>query len=472
MVFHVLTLFPDMIRDGCNNSILKRAMAKNLIQINAVDIRDYTQDKHGKVDDYTYGGGAGMLMQAQPVSDAWKAVAGSRGNADQNGERLRTVYVTPQGYPFTQTMAEEFAQEEEIVFLCGHYEGIDERVLEEIVTDRVSIGDYVLTGGELPAMVMIDAISRLVPGVLNNEESAQTESFHNDLLEYPQYSRPEVWHGKKVPEELLSGDHKKIEKWRIQQAEERTKKYRPDLYAKYQERQKLIKLLMKHKKENVYMIDNLNRGVAEVLFSQGDQVVAYNRESDIYEICCDSLEMGKKLMEYVPESCRLLLHNCEELNEYLTAEQGFAVHASCYQCVYTQHTSLPVAYKDIRRFSMDDLEYAVQNYKDGDERYLRSRIQKGELFGVWVEGKLSGFAGMHDDGSLGLLYIDPEYRRRKLGTSMSSFLVNKALERGGIPYAHIRVENEASMKMQEKMGLYTGARKVFWLGRTPDGQNR
>lgn len=225
MKFHVLTLFPDMIREGLNTSITGRAVANNLISIDAVNIRDYTIEKHKKVDDYPYGGGAGMLMQAQPVFDAHRHVAGDK--------KIRTIYVTPQGPTFTQKMAEEFAKEDELIFLCGHYEGIDERVLEEVVTDYVSIGDYVLTGGELPAMVMIDAISRLVPGVLNNDVSAEFESFQDDLLEYPQYSRPETWNGKKVPEILLSGHHANIEKWRLQQSILRTKERRPDLYEKW-----------------------------------------------------------------------------------------------------------------------------------------------------------------------------------------------------------------------------------------------
>ena len=182
MKFHILTLFPEMVQQGLATSILGRAAEKDLISIDAVNIRDYTQDKHGKVDDYTYGGGAGMLMQAQPVYDAYRVVAGDR--------KVRCVYLTPQGAPFTQKKARELSGEEELVLLCGHYEGIDERVLEEVVTDYISIGDYVLTGGELAAMVVVDAVARLVPGVLNNDESAETESFHNDLLEYPQYSRP------------------------------------------------------------------------------------------------------------------------------------------------------------------------------------------------------------------------------------------------------------------------------------------
>ncbi|MBQ8327237.1 MAG: tRNA (guanosine(37)-N1)-methyltransferase TrmD [Lachnospiraceae bacterium] len=234
MEFHVLTLFPEMVLDGLNTSILKRAIEKEQIKINAINIRDYTTDKHKKVDDYTYGGGAGMLMQAQPVYDAYCDVVNKRKKRD----RVRVVYVTPQGKVFDQKMAEQFASEEDLVILCGHYEGIDERVLEEIVTDYVSIGDYVLTGGELPAMVMIDAIARLVPGVLNNDESASTESFAGNLLEYPQYSRPEEWNGKRVPEVLLSGNHKKIAEWRLEQSKIRTKERRPDLYEKYEKEEK------------------------------------------------------------------------------------------------------------------------------------------------------------------------------------------------------------------------------------------
>lgn len=231
MRFHILTLFKDMVTDGLNTSILGRAIEKNLIELNVVDIRDYTLDKHKKVDDYPYGGGAGMLMQAQPVYDAYQAVL--REITAKTDKKPRVVYVTPRGTTFSQEMAREFAQEEDLVILCGHYEGIDERVLEEIVTDYVSIGDYVLTGGELPAMVMVDCISRLVPGVLNNAASSVDESFSDGLLEYPQYSRPEVWNGKKVPDVLLSGHHANIEKWRHEQALEMTKKHRPDMYEEY-----------------------------------------------------------------------------------------------------------------------------------------------------------------------------------------------------------------------------------------------
>ena len=226
MNYHVLTLFPEMIENGMNTSITGRAITKGLLSLEAINIRDFAFNKHQKVDDYPYGGGAGMLMQAEPVYLSYESIA------ERIGRKPRVIFLTPQGKTFNQDMAKEFALEEDLVFLCGHYEGIDERVLEEIVTDYVSIGDYVLTGGELPAMVMMDSISRMVPGVLNNQESGETESFSGNLLEYPQYSRPEEWHGKKVPEVLLSGHHANVDKWRREQSIIRTAKWRLDLLPK------------------------------------------------------------------------------------------------------------------------------------------------------------------------------------------------------------------------------------------------
>ena len=223
MNYHVLTLFPDMVRDGLCTSIIGRAVEKGILSVEAINIRDYTREKHGHVDDAPYGGGAGMVMQAAPVCEAYEALCA------RLGKRPRVLYMTPQGKVFNQSIARELAGEEELVFLCGHYEGIDERALEMIVTDYLSAGDYVLTGGELPAMVMIDCISRLIPGVLNNDVSAEIESFHDNLLEYPQYTRPEVYEGRQVPEVLLSGHHKNIEIWRRQQSIRRTLERRPDL---------------------------------------------------------------------------------------------------------------------------------------------------------------------------------------------------------------------------------------------------
>lgn len=223
MRFHVLTLFPEMIEQGFASSITGRAMEKGILELSAVNIRDYAVNKHMRVDDYPYGGGAGMVMQAEPVCRCYEDVSA------KIGHKSRVIYLTPQGRVFNQHMAEEFAKEEDLIFLCGHYEGIDERVLEEIVTDPVSIGDYVLTGGELPSLVMMDAISRLVPGVLGNDDSAVGESFAGSLLEYPQYSRPAVWRDKEVPQVLLSGHHANVEAWRREQSVIRTAKWRPDL---------------------------------------------------------------------------------------------------------------------------------------------------------------------------------------------------------------------------------------------------
>lgn len=223
MRFHIMTLFPEMIMSGLSESVIGRAQRTGLISVNAVNIRDFSKDKHLHVDDYPYGGGAGMVMQPDPIFDCYQSVT-----ADMT-KKPRVIYMTPQGRVFSQEIAKELAMEEELVFLCGHYEGVDERILDEIVTDHLSIGDYVLTGGELPAMVMIDAISRFVPGVLNNKDSAAGDSFHDGLLEYPQYTRPEVFHGQPVPEVLLSGHHANIEKWRRQQSLKRTFERRPDL---------------------------------------------------------------------------------------------------------------------------------------------------------------------------------------------------------------------------------------------------
>lgn len=232
MNFHVLTLFPEMIQQGLGTSITGRAIDKGLISVNTVNIRDFSEDKHNRVDDYPYGGGAGMVIQAEPVFKSYGYLANhikmSKGESEAYS-KPRVIYMTPQGSVFNQSMAKELAQEEDLIFLCGHYEGIDERVLEMIVTDHISIGDYVLTGGELPVMVMIDAISRLVPGVLNNEVSSEFESLQDNLLEYPQYTRPETFMGKKVPEVLLTGHHANIDAWRREQSILRTYERRPDL---------------------------------------------------------------------------------------------------------------------------------------------------------------------------------------------------------------------------------------------------
>ena len=221
MKFDVLTLFPEMF-EPLNASIIGRAREKNLIEINLINIRDFSKDKHKKVDDTPYGGGAGMVMMPDVVYDAYKSVG---------DENAKVIYMSPQGQKLNQKKVEELAKQEHLIILCGHYEGIDQRVIDKIVDEEISIGDYVLTGGELPAMVLIDAVSRYNSGVIA-EESREEESFANGLLEYPQYTRPEVFEGEKVPEVLLSGHHANIEKWRREKALEITAKKRPDLLNK------------------------------------------------------------------------------------------------------------------------------------------------------------------------------------------------------------------------------------------------
>ena len=233
MVFHVLTLFPNMIEAVASESILGRAKKSGLIDIIPHNIRDFTTEKHGKVDDYPYGGGPGMVMQAEPVYAAVSHVIENVGNAP-------VVYMTAQGRKFSQSVASEYAAKDvgHIIILCGHYEGIDERVIEELSPDEISIGDFVLTGGELPALTFIDCVSRLLPGVLHNEGSAIDESFSNGLLEYPQYTRPESWRGREVPSVILSGDHAAVDRYRHEEALKRTLDRRPDMYRAYSDRPK------------------------------------------------------------------------------------------------------------------------------------------------------------------------------------------------------------------------------------------
>lgn len=456
MKFHVLTLFPEMVMQGLHTSIIGRAVEKELISIEAVNIRDYTLDKHGKVDDYTYGGGAGMLMQAQPVFDAWKSVC--------QDKKLRTVYVTPQGQTFNQRLAMDLSKEEELVFLCGHYEGIDERVLEEVVTDYISIGDYVLTGGELPAMVMIDAISRLVPGVLNNDSSAHTESFHNDLLEYPQYSRPEEWHGKKVPEILLSGNHSKITQWRLERSKEKTERVRPDLYRKYMQKERLIQKLSKNKRSYIHMIEGLARGNAEILYAKDKDILLYDNNCKVCMLSAISPESGSTLLQMVPKDTTMIVTSQEFLNALVVEELGFQIYHECYQACYTMREPLPVRHKDIRPLTLEDVEYVVSNYPT-EKSYIAERIMSKCMYGAYVENQLVGFVGEHDDGALGMLFVEEAYRGRGIGSSLEAYNINRQREAGYIPYAHIIAGNEQSLKLQEKLGLYLSKDTVWWTGK-------
>ena len=494
MNFYIMTLFPEMVMDGLNTSIIGRAVNKGLLSIEALNIRDYAFNKHHSVDDYPYGGGAGMLMQAEPVYQCYDALArqiterkakateeklASGEKKEMSGEQKRTrvIYLSPQGKTFNQSMAEEFAQEEDLVFLCGHYEGIDERVLEEIVTDYVSIGDYVLTGGELPAMIMIDAISRLVPGVLHNDVSAEFESFQDNLLEYPQYSRPDVWHGKKVPEVLLSGNQKHIDAWKKEQSILRTKERRPDLYARYVRLQECRQLLMKQKLLHIDMIELINRGRAQLLYFGQGQILLKDMEYEIYfHACVDPSRLPDIRTWTLPvEKIPLAVLHQEEMIPYFQKRYGLNQECECYQAVYTRHEKLPVRglYRpdltredglSMRRLQREDFPQVVSFYHGCcDEDYLRSRIQDGMLVGAFYDEKLAGFIGQHCEGSIGMLMVAPKFQRRHIAMTLETYAANCMLEQGKIPFAQIITDNEKSKRLQEKEGFCLSRDKIFWM---------
>lgn len=491
MNFHILTLFPEMIVQGLENSITGRAIKERKIAVDAVNIRDFTEDKHRKVDDYTYGGGAGMLMQPQPVYDAWESIP------KKKDKRLRTIYVTPQGHTFNQKMAEELSKEAELVILCGHYEGIDERVLEEVVTDYVSIGDYVLTGGELAAMVMVDAIARLVPGVLNNETSAETESFHGNLLEYPQYTRPEVWHGKEVPKVLLSGNQKDISSWRLEQSVLRTKNRRPDLFEKYQELQECAQILMEQKLLHIDMIECIRRGKARLIYRSGKEILLRDMDSDVY-MHTNPEENGEfltklPLVQLAKIRC-LVLHQERMIEE---AEKCLVMKAqgACRQAVCTRREKLSISglYRADGRPMPNGLvihalqpEYAKkaaeaylqygyladrtisEEEKQENLDYLSRRIAVKEMYGAFIRSKdgaeeLAGFIGKHSEGSIGMLTVFPQYRRQKIALALETYMINRDIEQGFTPYGQVREDNEASISVQQKMGLCFSKTPIFWM---------
>ena len=477
MNFHILTLFPEMVMQGLMTSITGRAVKQNKIQIEAVNIRDYTADKHKKVDDYPYGGGAGMLMQAQPVYDAYRSVAD---RLSENAKK-RVVYVTPQGTPFTQQMAQDFAGQDDLILLCGHYEGIDERVLEEIVTDYVSIGDYVLTGGELASMVIVDAVARLVPDVLNNEQSAETESFHGNLLEYPQYSRPEVWHEKAVPEVLLSGNQKKIESWRREQAVIRTRERRPDLYEKYDRLQQCIQILMKQKLLHMDMIELIRRGRARLVYQQEGEILLKDMVTGIYfHTRMQSLTDFKEweLPEYLKEhdeTIACIVTHQEGMVDAIRTKLGLSVSEECWQVVYTKREKMPVRglygpdgirKEDglcIRLLDETSQDFVIEHYEIGDGSYVRLRIRNKAVYGAFYGEEIVGFAGQHEEGSLGMLFVLPEYRNRRVAAALETYMINLSVERGEVPYGHVIIGNTASEKMQENLGLCKAKGKVYWM---------
>ena len=503
MRFHILTLFPEMVMNGLLTSITGRAVKQNKIAIEATNIRDYTLDKHAKVDDYPYGGGAGMLMQAQPVYDAYQSIA----DKIPEGAKKRVVYVTPQGTPFTQQMAKEFAKSDDLILLCGHYEGIDERVLEEIVTDYVSIGDYVLTGGELASMVIVDAVARLVPDVLNNDQSAETESFHGNLLEYPQYSRPEVWHDKKVPQVLLSGNQKKINEWRLEQSVIRTKERRPDLYEKYEALQDCKKWMMRQKLLHIDMIELINRGRARIVYRDAKELLLRDMISGIY-FHTRMAEVPRIEEPSNVQACDLGedVNRPDELQNWDTAEwklpqeiskgeriECIAIHQremvpfmekyfhlktdmECIQGAYTRKEKLPVRGLygpdgrgengfSIRTLTEEFIPFVAEHYSEiGSPEYVTERILHGAVYGAFYEEKIVGFIADHEEGSIGMLYVLPEYRKRHVAMALETYCMNLAVERGEIPYGQVVLGNEASIRLQEKMGICFAKGTVVWMG--------
>ena len=473
MRFHILTLFPEMVMQGLMTSITGRAVQQNKIGIEAVNIRDYSKDKHNRVDDYPYGGGAGMLMQVQPVYDACSHVL----ERIPEQAKRRVIYVTPQGTPFTQARAKEFAEQDDLLLLCGHYEGIDERVLEEVVTDYISIGDYVLTGGELAAMVIVDAVARLVPGVLGNEESALTESFHGDLLEHPQYSRPEVWHGKPVPKVLLSGNQRQIDTWKREQSVIRTRERRPDLYEQYQELQECREMLIKKKLLHIDMIELINRGRALLIYRGQGQILLKDMEYEIYfHACVDtSLLPDAGNWELPVKEIPLVVIHQKEMIPYFTKKYGLETECECYQAVCTRHEKLPVRglYRPdltredglyLRRLALTDLAQVFEIYEGCcDEEYLSSRIEKGMLVGAFYGDTLAGFIGQHCEGSIGMLMVAEGFRRNHVAAALQTYMTNLMLEQGKIPFSQVVTDNKESLGLQQKLGFYLSRDTIFWM---------
>ena len=444
-----------------------------------------------------------MLMQAQPVYDAYQSIA----DKIPEGAKKRVVYVTPQGTPFTQQMAKEFAKSDDLILLCGHYEGIDERVLEEIVTDYVSIGDYVLTGGELASMVIVDAVARMVPDVLNNDQSAETESFHGNLLEYPQYSRPEVWHDKKVPQVLLSGNQKKINEWRLEQSVIRTQERRPDLYAKYEELQECKKCMMRQKLLHIDMIELINRGRARIVYHDADEILLRDMISGIY-FHTRMAEVPRIEEPSNVQACDLGedVNRPDELQNWDTAEwkllqeiskderiECIAIHQremvpfmekyfhlktdmECIQGAYTRREKLPVRGLygpdgrgengfSIRTLTEEFIPFVAEHYSEiGSPEYVTERILHGAVYGAFYEEKIVGFIADHEEGSIGMLYVLPEYRKRHVAMALETYCMNLAVERGEIPYGQVVLGNEASIHLQEKMGICFAKGTVVWMG--------
>ncbi len=485
MVFHVLTLFPELIAGAFHTSITGRAAKRGQLCLHTVNIRDYADNKHQKVDDYPYGGGAGMVMQAEPVYQAYESVKKEQKKAS------RVIYVTPQGRVFDQKLALELSREEELVFLCGHYEGIDERVLEEIVTDYVSIGDYVLTGGELPALVMMDAVSRLVPGVLNNETSAEFESFHGNLLEYPQYSRPEVWHGNPVPGELLLGDHRKISAWRLERAQERTKKRRPDLFALYERRLHCEKELLRQKLLHTDMLESLRTDRGDLFTWEGENVTLLDALRGIAYVTAKDEEKGVQMLERLAERkngdgrgsgrLRMVVLHQEFLAETARKYLGAFNICTCIQYVYTlkNPVSLRRRAEGVGVCRLDNSHRELLRLFAGDSLCDREEIlealkiceaqenpeawevlETGRIYGAFLEEALAGILKINMAGALDFLYVKRKWRQRGIGKALEAAWINECISQGRTPFLWVEEGRAAFLQLQESLGLYPAKGKL------------
>ncbi len=352
MKYKVMTLFPEMISSVMETGIIGRALKEGALELQTFNIRDYADNSRAQVDDYPYGGGAGQVIQAEPVYRAYMAAVGKTEDKQLNKKR-RVIYLSPQGKRFDQRMAKEFARDDELVFLCGHYEGVDERVLEEIVTDYVSAGDYILTGGELPALIIMDAVARLLPGVLGNSDSPEVETFYRDLLEYPQYSRPEKWHDKDVPAVLLSGNHKDIEEWRLEQSISRTGNSRRDLLERYTEKNALIERMKTARVQNIPASEALFFNDSDILFEGKDLYLIFDHDNCVlYAGCYD-----KKLAEYDKdeiEKVRSIIEEYKSVAEkcYFLNVQGVACEDKCKELIMITFTERnPISSARVRDYA-------------------------------------------------------------------------------------------------------------------------
>ena len=478
MRIDIMTLFPETLGDVLSESILGRAQERGYIHIDTHQIRDYTANKQNQVDDYPYGGGRGAIMNADPLYRCWEAVC------DEAGGPVHTIYLSPCGHTFRQADAIRLSKLDNLILVCGHYEGIDQRFIDECVDEEISLGDFVLTGGEIAAMAVTDAVCRMVPGVLADPECFEDESHFNGLLEYPQYTRPAVWHGRAIPEILTSGNHEKVRQWRRKQSLRRTRERRPDLYEKYDRLQQCVQILMKQKLLHMDMIELIRRGRARLVYQQEGEILLKDMVTGIYfhtRMMPLADHKDWKLPEYLKEhgeSISCMVTHQENMVDVIQTKLGLSVSEECWQVVYTKREKMPVRglygpngirKEDglcIRLLDETSQEFVVEHYETGDSgAYVRSRIHNKAVYGAFYGEKIVGFAGQHEEGSLGMLFVLPQYRSRHVAAALETYMVNLSVERGEVPYGHVITGNTACEKMQESLGLCKAKGKVYWMSK-------